>query len=80
MRLLDRLIKDMSEAKRRATRNKAYMLGYNAARGGRDCLNPYQEGSGSGAYDAYLNGWLCGALGGRPKLERDPMILNIRSR
>ena len=70
----------MSKAKRRATRNKAYMLGYQAARGGRDYVNPYQKGSGSGAWDAYLSGWMCGVLDGRPCLERDPGLLNIRLR
>ena len=62
----------MSQAKRRATRNKAYMLGYNAARGGRDFLNPYQPGTGSRGHEAYVLGWICGALGGRPCLERAP--------
>lgn len=64
----------MSHAKRRATRNKAYMSGYAAARAGRDCLNPYIPGTSSGAWDAYTCGWICGVLGGKPYLERAPVI------
>lgn len=70
----------MSEAKRRATRNKAYMIGYYDARGQRDYLNPYSFGTGSGAHDAYLAGWICGVLGGRPCLERDPVIVEQEAR